>query len=78
MPSDERSKILATLSVESFGRLGVRLAISLTLVATNAVGVRERGSMARKGGGERMPALNRLGDHTRRHFKEGVTIEDLA
>ena len=64
--------------MESFGRLGVRVANSLTLLATNAVEVREGGSMARKGGGERMPALDHLGDHTRRHFEEGVKIQALA
>ena len=46
---DERSPKLANLSLESFKHLGVEGSNPIDQLATNVVGGRERGSMARKG-----------------------------
>ena len=49
MSFDERSHTLATLAVESFGRLGVEGSNFIDLLAASVVGGRDGGSMARKG-----------------------------
>ena len=46
---DERSHKLATLAVESFGRLGVEGSNFIDQLAASVVGGRDGGSMARKG-----------------------------
>ena len=50
MSFDERSHKLATLAVESFGRLGVEGSNSIDQLAASVVGGTDGGSMARKGG----------------------------
>ena len=49
MSLDERSHKLATLAVESFGRLGVEGSNFIDQLAASVVGGRDGGSMARKG-----------------------------
>ena len=49
MSFDERSYKLATLAMESFGRLGVEGSNFIDQLATNVVGGRDGGSMASKG-----------------------------
>ena len=49
MSFDERSHKLATLAVESFGRLGVEGSNFIDQLAASVVGGRDGGSMARKG-----------------------------
>ena len=46
---DERSHKLATLAVESFGRLGVEDSSFIDQLAASVVGGRDGGSMAREG-----------------------------
>ena len=46
---DERSHKLATIAVESFGRLGVEGSAFIDQLTTSVVGGRNRGSMTRKG-----------------------------
>ena len=49
MSFDERSHKLATLAVESVGRLGVEGSNFIDQLAASVVGGRDGGSMARKG-----------------------------
>ena len=49
MSFDERSHKLATLAVESFGRLGEEGSNFIDQLAASVVGGRDGGSMARKG-----------------------------
>ena len=49
VPFDERSHKLATLTVESFGCLGIEGSNFIDQLAASVVGGRDDGSMARKG-----------------------------
>ena len=75
----ERSPKLATLAVETCGRLGVEGSKFIDqLAASSVVGGRDGGSMARNGVVKEGPLQNRLGDYTGRHFEEGVALQTPA
>ena len=82
MSLDERSHKLATLAVESFGRLGVEGNNFIDQLAASVVGGRDGGSMTRKGVVKEhlylCSAPNHLGDYTGRHFEEGVALPTPA
>ena len=76
---DERSHKLATLEVETFGRLGVEGSISSS---TSWLLVVVGGGMwwvdGKERSGEGTPTPNRLGDCTGRHLEEGAAIQTPA
>ena len=71
---DERSYKLATLAVESFGRLGEEGSDLMNRVAANIVGGTDASSLARKGVQE-APIPNHLrDDHSGRDFAQSSSI----